>query len=70
MYVINKKFMLLFITFMLVGIGAVLFAAHARSSHTLNCTQLRAIGKVNIPEGSKDYTPLLDRDHDGFACDA
>ena len=34
-----------------------------------NCTDARAQGASNIPQGSPGYRPELDADHDGFACD-
>jgi hypothetical protein len=34
-----------------------------------NCTDARAHGATNIPQGTPGYRPELDADHDGFACD-
>lgn len=34
-----------------------------------NCTDARAHGATNIPQGSPGYRPELDADHDGYACD-
>jgi hypothetical protein len=34
-----------------------------------NCTDARAQGATNIPQGTPGYRPELDADHDGFACD-
>ncbi|OLT10273.1 hypothetical protein BJF77_00660 [Kocuria sp. CNJ-770] len=35
-----------------------------------NCTEARAVGAVNIPASDPRYGLHLDRDRDGFGCDA
>lgn len=35
-----------------------------------NCGEAEALGVYNIPAGTPGYQPKLDRDNDGFGCDA
>ncbi|MBP2217967.1 excalibur calcium-binding domain-containing protein [Arthrobacter sp. CAN_C5] len=35
-----------------------------------NCDAAAAVGVYNIPAGTPGYQPKLDRDNDGFGCDA
>jgi hypothetical protein len=35
-----------------------------------NCTEAASVGVYNIPAGTPGYAPRLDRDNDGFGCDA
>jgi hypothetical protein len=44
-------------------------AALQQQPYYANCTDARAHGASNIPQGSPGYRPELDADHDGFACD-
>lgn len=67
-YVINRKFFLLAI----LSIGVVFFIAQRASKHWVvkqDCTYLRQQGYSNIPRSSPYYSPLLDRDNDGRACE-
>jgi hypothetical protein len=34
-----------------------------------NCSQAHADGRYNIPKGDPAYSPKLDRDQDGYACE-
>jgi hypothetical protein len=34
-----------------------------------NCTDAKAHGRCNIPEGDPAYCPKQDRDGDGLACE-
>lgn len=45
-------------------------APRAQSGVFANCTEARAAGAVNIPAGDPRYGLHLDRDRDGFGCDA
>jgi hypothetical protein len=44
-------------------------AQDQQPTYYANCTDARAHGATNIPQGSPGYRPELDADHDGFACD-
>jgi hypothetical protein len=39
------------------------------SCYWANCTQAKANGECNIPEGSPHYCAKQDRDGDGLACE-
>ncbi|GAB7145226.1 excalibur calcium-binding domain-containing protein [Mycobacterium riyadhense] len=39
------------------------------SCYWANCTQAKANGECNIPQGSSHYCSKQDRDGDGYACD-
>lgn len=39
------------------------------SCHYRNCTEAKAHGECDIPEGSPHYCPKQDRDNDGLACE-
>lgn len=39
------------------------------SCYWANCTQAKANGECNIPEGSPHYCAKQDRDVDGLACE-
>jgi hypothetical protein len=34
-----------------------------------NCSEAHADGRYNIPQDDPAYSPKLDRDHDGLACE-
>lgn len=39
------------------------------SCYWANCTQAKANGECNIPQGSTHYCSKQDRDGDGYACE-
>jgi hypothetical protein len=43
--------------------------AQQQQPYYANCTDAKAQGASNIPQGSPGYRPELDADHDGLACD-
>lgn len=49
--------------------GSLLGAGMANADSYANCTEARAAGVAPMNEGSPDYDPHLDRDHDGVACE-
>lgn len=53
--------------------GFVALSAAPASAVTLpfqNCSEAASVGVYNIPAGTPGYGPWLDRDNDGFGCDA
>jgi hypothetical protein len=42
--------------------------AHAGDPYA-NCADAHNDGRWNIPKGDPDYSPCLDKDHDGIACE-
>ena len=56
----------------LVAAAAALGAAsvaHADGPYA-NCTQAKADGRYDIPQGDPDYKSSQDRDGDGVACES
>ena len=41
-----------------------------QASYVRNCSHARSLGCSNIPRGHPAYRPALDRDKDGYGCDA
>jgi hypothetical protein len=65
----NRTLALLAAAFGAVAI-AVATPAHADPNKPFkNCTQAKANGYCDIPQGSPMYTPSQDRDGDGYACE-
>lgn len=55
------------------AVGFTALAATPAMAVTLpfeNCDAAAAVGVHNIPMGTPGYHPRLDRDNDGFGCDA
>lgn len=53
--------------------GFVALSATPASAVSLpfqNCGEAASVGVYNIPIGTPGYAPRLDRDNDGFGCDA
>lgn len=50
------------------GLGAA-SVANAEGPYA-NCTQAKADGRYDIPQGDPDYWPAGDRDQDGIACES
>jgi hypothetical protein len=51
------------------GIGVTLAPAAQADPPYANCTQAHKDGRYNIPKGDPAYSPKLDRDNDGIACE-
>jgi hypothetical protein len=53
--------------------SVALFAAPANAQASgpfKNCTEARAAGRTDIPEGDPAYAPHLDQPKDGVACES
>lgn len=54
-----------------VTIFLISSVAEALNNHTYyNCSELERAGYSHIKRGDKYYSPALDRDHDGVACES
>jgi len=62
----------IFIAASLVAAAAGLGAASVANAEGpyANCTQAKADGRYDIPQGDPDYWPGGDRDQDGIACES
>ena len=62
----------IFIAASLVAAAAGLGAASVANAEGpyANCTQAKADGRYDIPQGDPDYWPAGDRDQDGIACES
>ena len=61
-----------FIAAALVAAAAAVGAAsvaHAEGPYA-NCSEAKADGRYDIPQGDPDYWDDGDRDHDGIACES
>lgn len=63
--------LLIMLLLLLVGLAIVaFFAGKARANEPiLSCTQAFSMGIHDIKQGSPNYRPSLDHDHDGVACE-
>ena len=57
------------ITSLMVGIGLVAAPAALADPPYRNCSEAHADGRYNIPSNDPAYSPKLDRDGDGLACE-
>jgi hypothetical protein len=53
----------------MVGIGLATAPAALADPPYRNCAEAHADGRYNIPSTDPAYSPKLDRDGDGFACE-
>jgi hypothetical protein len=53
-----------------VGIGLTDSPAAQADPPYANCKQAAQDGRYNIPRGDPAYSPKLDRDNDGIACES
>jgi len=51
------------------GVSASLAPAAPAGPPYANCTEAHKDGRYNIPKGDPAYSPKLDRDKDGIACE-
>ncbi|BDB41278.1 MULTISPECIES: excalibur calcium-binding domain-containing protein [Mycobacterium] len=53
-----------------LGIGLTVAPDAQADPPYANCTQAHNDGRYNIPKGDPAYSPKLDRDNDGIACES
>jgi len=53
-----------------VGVGVAGAPSAVADPPYKNCAAAHADGRYNIPRGDPAYSPKLDRDNDGIACEA
>lgn len=57
------------VTSLMVGIGIATAPAALADPPYRNCSEAHADGRYNIPSSDPAYSPKLDRDGDGLACE-